>query len=61
MPMPHKGFCFVTYADNAAAMKALEHGGAGVQVVNSNYPEIPERLRPERRSHEASFQALAAA
>ena len=26
MPMPHKGFCFVTYADNASAMKALGHG-----------------------------------
>ena len=26
MPHPHKGFCFVTYADNASALAALAHG-----------------------------------
>jgi hypothetical protein len=26
MPQPHKGFCFVTYSDNASALKALRHG-----------------------------------
>ena len=28
LPMPHKGFCFVTYADNASALAALSHGEA---------------------------------